>query len=452
MATDARETALLLLNTLEQKPRPLDDLFEQVYAQHPQMPRRDRSFLNALVYGVLRWRGQLDWIAAHFSKRPLEKIDPGVLNIIRLGLFQIVHLSRIPVSAAVNTSVEMVKRSGKPWVGGFVNAMLRAAAAGFASVPFPDERIDPIGALAAGKSFPAWLIERWSRRYGVAETGALCDALNRIPPITLRTNTLKTSRENLIGALSSEFAEIEATPQAPDGIWACNPRRSIPELEAFQQGWFQVQDEAAQLVSLLLQPRAGHRVLDACAGLGGKTGHLAQLMENRGSITALDRNAHKLGRLEREMQRLGITIVQTCANDLEQETGLNDLGCFDRILVDAPCSGLGVLRRNPDTRWAASKKNLSPYRERQGHILDRLTGLLKPGGVLVYAVCSMEPEESEQVAEAFVERNPGFTHEKFDPPAAQADAGLIDPRGYLRTVTHRHNMDGFFAARFRRVG
>ena len=166
MATDARESALRLLNTLERKPQPLDDLLEAIHAQHPPMSHRDRSFFNALVYGVLRWRGQLDWIAAHFSNRRLEKIDSEVLNIIRLGLFQIVHLSRIPVSAAVNTSVEMVKRSEKHWAGGYVNAMLRAAATGFDAVPFPDERVDPIGALAVGKSFPTWLIDRWSRRYG----------------------------------------------------------------------------------------------------------------------------------------------------------------------------------------------------------------------------------------------------------------------------------------------
>ena len=450
MAGDARKTALFILNSLDKGRKTLDRILEDVFAKDPHFSRRDMGLLYALVYGVLRWRGTLDWIIAHFSKTRLNRIDPKILNILRLGLFQIIYLNRIPVSAAVNTSVEMAKSSTAPWIVKFVNALLRNAARGYKKVPFPDTDKDPAGALAAKKSFPKWLIKRWLNRFGIKETEALCDAINRIPPITARTNRLKITREQLMKSIEDDVEKIKQTDYAPDGVSFFRPKRSIPEIKAFEDGWFQVQDEAPQLVTLLLNPRPGDTVLDACAGLGGKTGHIAQMMKNRGKIFAVDKNEEKLLLLESEMNRLGISIVETCSHDLNKPLNKKRFIMFDHILLDAPCSGLGVLRRNPDTKWLLLKKDLVFYKKRQVTFLNRLAHLVKPSGTLVYAVCSTEPEENEEVVKCFLDKHPEFVIDNSLAGLPYNARCLVTRSGYLRTFPHLNDMDGFFSVCFKR--
>jgi 16S rRNA (cytosine967-C5)-methyltransferase len=317
MIFDARKAAFETLNTLDESRRTLDSILEEVPAEDTPVSRRDRALFQTLVFGVLRWKTRLDFVIAHFSSTRFDKIDPRVLNILRLALFQIVYLDRVPESAAVNTAVELAKASVAPGVVGYVNAVLRKASREYQTLTFPDIGKNAIVATAVTKSFPEWIIRRWINRYGLDDTTALCDALNTIPPISVRTNTLKTSPQELIEALANEADQIKPTLYAPDGITFVSPATSIAGLGAFKKGWFQVQDEAAQLVSLLLDPQPGETVLDACAGLGGKTGHIAQLMKNEGSIVALDINKSKLLRLEAEMQRLGIAIVKTVCRNIE---------------------------------------------------------------------------------------------------------------------------------------
>lgn len=288
MPNDARKTALLILNTLDKEYQTLDSILDNVFADQVRLSKKDRGLLQALVHGVLRWRGRLDWIIKYFSKTRLDKIDPKILNILRLGLFQVIYLDRIPASAAVNTAVEMSKSVAPPHVVRYVNGLLRNAVQNYQQVPFPDIINDPVLGLAARKSFPKWLIKRWLNCYGFEETAKLCDAVNTIPPITVRTNTLKTDRRTLSASLKSIAEKITPTTYAPDGISFFNPKTSIPEIDTFKKGLFQVQDEAAQLVTLLLNPQPGETVLDACAGLGGKTGHMAQMMKNRGHLIATD--------------------------------------------------------------------------------------------------------------------------------------------------------------------
>jgi len=359
LADYARNTALFILNTLDKGHKTLDRVLEEdITDKERYLSKRDRALVNALVYGVIRRRGTLDWIIDYFSNTRLNAIDSNVLNILRLGLFQVVYLDKIPVSAAVNTSVEMAKSFTSPKVVGFVNAVLRSSAKGYKKVPFPDRNKNPAKALSTAKSFPEWLIKRWLDCFGLKETEALCDAVNNIPPITVRTNNLKISRDDLINKLESDVELIDYTSYSPDGIYFFKPKLPIPKIKAFKNGWFQVQDEAAQLVTYLLNPQPGETILDACAGLGGKTGHIAQMMKNKGKIVAMDKKNEKLLRHESEMKRLGISIVQTCIHDLDKPFDKNYIAEFDRILLDAPCSGLGVLRRNPDIKWLMSKKNL----------------------------------------------------------------------------------------------
>ncbi|MFC1813645.1 16S rRNA (cytosine(967)-C(5))-methyltransferase RsmB [Thermodesulfobacteriota bacterium] len=451
MADNARKTALSVLNTLDKGHRILDSVLDDVLGKDPSFSPRDKGLIYALVYGVLRWRGNLDWIIGHFSKTPLNRIDPGVLNILRIGLFQIKFLSRIPVSAAINTSVEMTKSFAAPWVVGYVNATLRSAAKGYQTVPFPELSEDPVIAIASKKSFPKWLIARWVSRLGIEETLALCDAINTIPPITIRTNSLKSARKKLIKSLEFDAKHIEKTNYSSTGISFSNPKRPISEIKAFEEGWFQVQDEAAQLVTLLLNPQPGETVLDACAGLGGKTGHIAQMMENHGRLVAMDKDEKKLQRLEVEMTRLGVSIVSILPHDLNYPLSGNRVEMFDRILLDAPCSGLGVLRRNPDTKWSMSKKKLSYHKEKQAKFMENLMHLVKPSGVLVYAVCSTEPEENMAVVKDFLNKHSEFAIEKGGMGLPSNANHLIDQDGFLRTFPHLHSMDGFFSVCLKRT-
>ena len=400
-STAARRAALTVLNNVEQTGKTLDRIiFEQDVLLNAMSPA-DRGLFNTLVYGVLRWRKRLDFFIARFSKTRLEKIDPGILNILRLGLYQILHLTRIPVSAAVNTSVELSKSAAPRWVVRFVNAVLRKAASKHQTVSFPDLSDNPVETLSIEKSFPAWMVQRWLERYGLQKTIRLCDASNELAPLTLRTNTLKVDRERLLLSVKNCAREVHPTRFAPGGIALWHPNRTVMDLPGFKRGWFQVQDEAAQLVSCLLDAQPGERVLDACAGIGGKTGHIAQMMNNRGEIVALDNNAGRLQQLDAQMKRLGVSIVQALCADIGRMPFNKKPDLFDRILVDAPCSGMGVFRRNPDTKWRLRKVTLEKNQNRQVYFLDQMAALVRPAGTLIYAVCSMEPEENEKVVEIF---------------------------------------------------
>ena len=451
MVITARTASLDILNALDQKGGTLDDILDEVLSRHAFLSKKDRALLQAIVYGVLRWRARLDWIVAYFSATRLNRIDPKVMNILRLGLFQIIYLDRIPVSAAVNTSVEMAKSVTKPYVVGFVNGLLRNAATKYQQVSYPDAYQDPLLALAVQKSFPDWIVKRWLNRFGFENTGLLCDAVNTIPPITIRCNTLKTDRKTLLKRVEKDVEQAENTTYSPDGIFLFNPKRSIGKMKAFENGMFQVQDEAAQLVTLLLQPQPGDTVLDACAGLGGKTGHLAQMMGNRGMLIAMDYNEKKLSRLMTEMYRLEISMVKTRIHDLNVPPDYESMGKFDRILLDAPCSGLGVLRRNPDGKWHTKEQDLIRQSRRQALFLNNLAHLIKPNGILVYCVCSMEPEENESVIIDFLNTHPNFAIENNRTKLPVKARSLLTDNGYLKTFPHFHNMDGFFAVRMKRM-
>ena len=443
MPFDARQTALDTLNTLDQGRDTLDNIMEAAFADDAGVSKRDRAFMQALVFGVLRWRGRLDFIIRHFSSTRFDKIDPTVLNILRMALFQIIYLDRVPQSAAVNTAVQLAKTSVAPWVVGFVNAVLRKAARNYQALALPTVEKNAITATATARSFPEWIIRRWVRRYGLEATTALCDAVNTIPAITVRTNRLKTSPHDLVKSLAGEAEQIKPTLCSPDGINFVSPVTSIPGLSAFKAGWFQVQDEAAQLVALLLNPQPGETVLDACAGLGGKTGHIAQLMKNVGSIVALDINAAKLVRLESEMQLLGISIVKTLRQDLESKDLQTKFNLFDRILLDAPCSGLGVIRRNPDIKWRTSKKNLAVFNGRQLTLLHNSSQLVKPSGVLVYTVCSPEPEENEDVVNEFLKKHAEFVIDKEVEGLPAKMLSVQAANGWFKTFPHFRYMDVF---------
>jgi 16S rRNA (cytosine967-C5)-methyltransferase len=446
-----RRMALQILKAIDERGQTLDVTLEAFRQKHPLARQRDRALLQALVFGVLRWRGRIDFVIETFSRIPLNKIQPDILNILRMALFQVMFLDRIPVSAAVNTAVDLAKLLAPDWVVRFVNAVLRKAAAGYKNVPFPVPEQNPVAALAASKSFPPWLIRHWLHHFDPDETAALCDAVNTIPPVTLRANTLKIQPEVLLQTLTAEGETVLASSMAPEALLLRHPQKPIEEFKAFQRGWFQVQDEAAQLITILLDPQPGERILDACAGLGGKTGHIAQRMRNSGDVVAVDVNAAKLKILTAEMARLGIAIVRPYTVDLSSDRLSDNHGPYDRILLDAPCSGLGVLRRNPDAKWSVEETALGGCSRRQVEFLNRMALQVKPGGVLVYAVCSSEPEEGEAVVAAFMENNPDYRLENAVDYLPRFVGSPLSRNGFLKTYPHRHGSDGFFSARFRRM-
>ncbi|WP_051284121.1 16S rRNA (cytosine(967)-C(5))-methyltransferase RsmB [Desulforegula conservatrix] len=422
------------------------------------LSRPDQGLANAIIYGVLRHRGMLDWIVSCASTTEIVKIEPSVLNILRIGIFQIKYLDRIPVSASVNTSVELAKKiRKKPFISKFINAVLRKSVSIHEGMPFPDPALDETDYFYARHSIPGWLSSRWIARFGIEQAEALAEHVNSIPPLSLRVNTLKGDRDSLAEKLKVDSDTVELHNYSENGLNITGLKQNIQNLLDLNEGVFQVQDEAAQMIAILLDPKPGERVLDACCGLGGKTGHIGQIMKNDGIIIASDNDPRKLIELNQEMKRLGITNVSTIVQDFENPLENSNSELFDRILVDAPCSGLGVLRRNPDAKWTESKKDLSRYSKRQSLILINAADAVKPGGRLVYAVCSFEPEENQDVVSTFLQKRPDYILDENIPeilkkhPFNLKDTEYGDKSGMIRILPHIAGMDGFFAACFKKI-
>jgi len=410
-----------------------------------KLSARDAALATELVYGTLRWQRYLDWILAPHSRRPLDALDPAPLVLLRLTAYQIACLERVPAFAAVNDAVSLARPPGaKPGVAEFVNAVLRSLARRGLREREPKPPADPVDALATRCSFPTWLAARWVARYGVGEAEALMRALNKRPPLTLRANTLRTTREALAGRLEKEEGlAARPTVHAPEGLVAGHGGRP-GDWRAFADGACAVQDEASMLVARLLEPQPGETVADVCAAPGTKTTHLAQLMDNRGRVLAFDPQPARLALVGEAAARLGVTIVQTLGGTVETLAPEFGAAC-DAVLVDAPCSNLGVLRRNPEVKWRRRPEDLLASAARQGAILAAAATMVRPGGRLVYATCSLEPEENDDVARAFLAARPDF---RLDPAAAFPLP--LDPDGVLRCWPDRHDTDGFTAVRFRR--
>ena len=435
-ADKAREKALEILRRTE------DGVFAGVLLEQsrPEFNALDNAFILELVYGTLRNRALLDWVLNRLSERPVKKTDPWTRNILRLGVYQILFLDKVPAHAAVNTSTELAKRLGGKQ--GYVNGLLRNVQRSRDTFAYPDTG-DPGERLSILTSHPEWLVRRWVKRFGEQRAETLLRANNGQAPLTARTNSLKTSREELTASLRATGAETRETAYSPLGIDILSSP-GLPTLPAFREGLFMVQDEAAQLISLMLTPQPGDVVLDACAAPGGKAAHLAEMMLDEGVIIALDNDPKRIPMIRENMQRMGISIVSPLAGTAARYKEKT----FNRILIDAPCSGLGVLRRHPDARWHKSENTLKRHQALQRRILENCSRLLRPGGALVYATCTTEPEENEDViswflatgGREFVIDDP----RPFLPPQA---ARLVDENGFFRSFPGEPAMDGFFGAR-----
>jgi 16S rRNA (cytosine967-C5)-methyltransferase len=407
-----------------------------------RLETRDTALATELAYGTLRWQRYLDWILAPHSRRRLETLDARVRVILRVTAYQIALLDRVPSFAAVNDAVTLAP--GTPGVKPFVNAVLRSFARRAPREREPAAPRDPVDALATRCSFPTWLAARWVARIGREEAEALMRASNERPPLTLRANALRTDRDALAERLAAEEGLVgRPTRHAPEGL-VVGPGGAPGSWRAFGDGSFAVQDEASMLVARLLAPGSGTTVADVCAAPGTKTTHIAELMADRGRVLAFDREPERLALVREAATRLGITIIDARDGAVDAlAPGFRD--ACDAVLVDAPCSNLGVLRRNPEVKWRRQPSDLDLASRRQSEILAAAATMVKPGGRLVYATCSLEPEENETVVSAFLRARPEFA---IDPP--DKFPLPLEADGWLRCRPDRHGTDGFAAVRFHR--
>jgi 16S rRNA (cytosine967-C5)-methyltransferase len=461
--TQARLLAVRVLDRV-QRARAYADLSLHHYLARSALAGADRALATELVYGTLRWRGRIDYLLGHALEQPIEKLEPRVASTLRVGTYQLVFSDRIPASAAVDESVRCVRALGAERATGLVNAVLRRLANEHREIALPRLEEDPAAHLVHALSLPEWIADLWLETYGPDDAAALARASNEPPPLTVRTNIRRISRDALLEKLRPRFPDARACRYARHGIQL--GRRGDPARDpAFLEGLFSVQDEAAQLVVDLLDPQPGELVLDVCAAPGGKTAAISERIGEHGGVLALDRHAGRLGLVARGVRRLGLDSVHTLQRDASRSLAdlprawLDDLSasaprpeplCFDRVLVDAPCSGLGTLRRNPDARWRLSPDSPLEHSRLQRSILARAAAVLRPGGCLVYSTCTLHPEENERVVQTFLDDDPRFR--PADASGLPGDlAPLLSQDGSLRCFPHVHDTDGFFAVRLERV-
>jgi len=445
-----------ILNQIEKEEAFADQILVEALASRQDLLPRDRAFIYELVLGTLRWQGKLDRFISRAVRFPEKKIKLKLHTLLRLGAYQILFLDKVPDSAAVNESVRLAKaifRDDK--IAHFVNAALRQIARNKNQPIAPALDDDPLEHIAVNFAHPRWLVARWIKEYGAEMTRDICAANNMPPPLTLRLNTLKTDRENLIRQLKNLGLDFRDTIFAPTGL-IIKKSHILLEENQLRKGDYYFQDEASQIISSLLDVQPGMKVLDACAAPGGKTTHLAQLMKNQGQIIALDLSIAKTKILRKNCLRLGASIGQIICADSTRPLPLRASLFFDRILIDAPCSGLGTLHRHPDIKWRRGPEDIHRLSLLQLTLLENLGAYLKQGGILIYSTCTMTKEENDLVVEKFLRQHKDFILEDLRDFVSPSWKMMINGQGYLRTYPDfilpqgEYRLDGFFAARMRK--
>ena len=453
MKTDKpRELALKILNGQGQRPSYSENEPEDLYRLY-RLDERDKAFVNNLAQGVLRWRLRLDWIIEQFSAFPLKKIDEEILNILRIACCQIFFMDRVPESAAVNEAVNLARAGRRPHhVISFVNGVLRTICRNMEKVKYPDRERALAQYLSVFYSYPMWLTGKWIGELGAAAAEALFSAQNRVPDINIRANTLRISRDALVESLVRDGINARPLSRSPQGICLEGFRGRVDSLTAFRGGLFQVQDQAAQIASHLLSVRPGDRALDICAGLGGKSSHLAELMGGKGQVIGLDNNKGRLIKLAGNAERLGMKNILPVEADASGPLSSLFSCKFNRVILDAPCSGLGVISRHPDIKWNRKIEDIPALAAMQKTFLNAAVSVVEKGGELLYVVCTISREENEGVVRGFLKGNSGMSLVDLKTRAPGWCLDMIDDQGFYRTWPHIHHMDGFFAALFRKDG
>ncbi|QZY57121.1 16S rRNA (cytosine(967)-C(5))-methyltransferase RsmB [Crassaminicella profunda] len=408
------------------------------------IPNLDRRFISELVYGVLENKIYLDFIIGTFSKMKMKKINVKVLNILRMGLYQIIYLDKIPEFAAVDESVKLVKKVDYR-SSGFVNGILRSFLRNKKDIKVPTMKEDKIKHLSITYSHPEWLVEKWMKEFGQDFTINLLKANNETPKLSVRTNTLKVTKEELIESFIKEDVKVFPDTFVKEAIHISH-LGNIENMEIYQKGFFQIQDESSMLVAHVLAPKPGEFVIDVCAAPGGKTTHIAQLMKNNGKILARDIYNHKLKLINDNAKRLGIGMIKTEVFDAK-ELDESLLGKADKVLVDAPCSGLGIIRRKPELKYNKKPQDIEEISKLQLEILKNASKYVKKDGVLVYSTCTIEKEENMDIIKKFIKEHNDFEMVDVNDTLP---SNLKSEEKFLQLYPNTYKTDGFFICKLRR--
>lgn len=443
---DARAAALAALLHVDENEGYSNLVLDKTLVQFALEPR-DAALASAIFYGVLERRLTLDYLIGRFSKTPVSKMTPQVREILRIGAYQILYLEKIPHSAAVNVSVELAKQNKAVKAAGFINAVLRNLLRSLENLPMPSEKKDPLLYLSVKYSCPQWLIALWQRSYGADCALQLLESLAGHPPVYIRLNNTKGDEAYLLQQLMEENVKAEPITGIPCAASVQNTG-SIGKMQAFQDGLFHVQDLSSQLCARLVGAQPGERVIDVCSAPGGKAFTIAETMQNRGTVLAFDKYKGKVRLIRDGAQRLGLDCIKTGVRDALQPK--EPLEPADRVLCDAPCSGLGIIRRKPEIRYKL-ESTLDSLPDLQYGILSKTSELVKKGGFLFYSTCTLRPKENTGVAERFLREHPEFRPKPLSLPQNLPHA-IPEPEYQLTLMPHVHGTDGFFISSFQRVG
>lgn len=433
-----RQLIIKLLDRLDQTNVYADWLFENVISK-AKLSDQDKGLIQEILFGVIRWQNQLDWIIKQLYQGNLNKAPRYFRHILQMSIYQLMYMDRIPAYAAINEAVGLAKSKGGAYWGNKVNGILRAFERGRDQINLPKIEADPIQYISIKFSHPSWLVQRWIHRYGIDQTISLCTANNRIPDISLRTNCLKINVQKLQELLSSSQIVISRSGYLNNFLVA----ERVPDLsnfEPFTNGFFSIQDVSAGLACELLAPQPAETIIDLCAAPGGKTTYLAELTQDNANILAVDIYRHRLNLVRDNLMRLGLKSVQLIHANGTQFS----CDAVDKIIVDVPCSGLGVLSKRVDLRWKRTPEQIKDLTNLQFKLLENAAKLLKPGGALVYCTCTIEPEENEEIVAKFLNVNKRF---HLEDASNYVPSQTTDSSSFVYTFPHHHGIDGSFAAR-----
>jgi len=438
-----RATAIKILNRFERSDSYLEKLIDKAIKEG-NFNEMDKALLTELVYGVVRWKAKLDYVLVGFYFGDYLKCLNVVKNAMRIALYQIMFLDRIPLYAAVNESVEYVKRIQGEKTAGIVNAVLRNIARNIDNIRYPEKEEDYVYHLAVMYSYPRWMVKRWLEYFGENDAEKMLFTSNRKPYVTLRVNTYKTKTENVINELKKLNIPFFISPYYPHSLVIRKPRIDITSMDLFKEGLVTIQDTSATLAALLANPQPGQLIYDMCAAPGGKSFVFAELMKNTGKVVAVDKYPSKLRFIEEGASRLGLTNIEIISGDASELVFEEKA---DVVFLDVPCSGLGTIAKNPDIKWKREREDIYKLAEIQKKILSNATKNVKVGGAIVYSTCTTEPEENEQNIEWFLKQFPNFV---LDPAEKYLPSKLCKD-GFLKTLPFLHYIDGAFAARLIRT-
>lgn len=435
----ARAKAVRILSRFERSDSYIDKLVEKEL-RYNNLNQMDKALLTELVNGVIRWKLKLDWALVGFYIGDYLKCLNVVKNAMRVGLYQIMFLDKIPPPVAINESVEIVKKIQGEKTAGIVNGVLRNILRNMDAIRYPNKSGELAYYFSIIYSHPKWMVKRWIRFFGEEETEKLLIENNKRPYIPLRVNTLNKKTEDIIKQLEEEEFNYQLSSYHENSILLSNIRMNISQADNFKNGSVTVQDPSASLAVRLASPKPGNNVLDLCSAPGGKAFYMAELMKNQGRIIAVDKYIIKLNHIIEGAERLGFNIIETLQEDA---LNVDFKEQFDLVFLDVPCSGLGTLSKKPDIKWKREVEDIFNIAKSQRRILENGAKHVKPGGVLLYSTCTIEPEENEENIKWFLEKNKDFRLDRAENYISEH----VCKDGFMKTYPHIHGIDGAFAAR-----